>query len=325
VAGRLQLWLEWWYEVGMEESFWLDPSLRPAVDEWLEQLRRPLDEGGMALTELLLPLADDRLAANALVTRLVPDPDQQLVAECIQIILLYQAQFDEMGMPLREWDAEQGRLVGHTAAELRAIPLAMLARICEFLPSGVSEAEVIESYAVWWRRARLQARYYRDLGAAPDLAPWLAGWDRPAEEGGIAMSQLLRQFYVAEGFRDLLLDQMGPQDPQLVAELVSWLARDRDDAVANGFVVVYRRPRLRPLPGEEPRLVAIPWENVQAMIREMLRRITGDVGLPEEGVEESTQNQFWFDWWRVHAREPKWYRGEAPVSAPPVFEMQRGG
>lgn len=324
VAERLQLWLDWWYDVGMDEVFWQDPAQRPQITPLLQQLRSPLGEGGVALLDLVEPLADDELVSRALVSQMTPDLDRRLIAECIQIILLYQVNFNELGFPQRRWNPEQGRLVGHTAAELRAVPLNMLGRICAFLPSGANEAEVIESYARWWQRGHLQLRYYRDLGDAPDLSRWLSGWEQPADQGGLPMPTLLRQFYVAEGFRDLLLDQVDADDSQLVAELVSWLARDRADAVANGFIFAYRQAPLRPLPGEEGRMVGIPWENVQAMIRDMLRRITGDVGLPEQGVDEFTRNQFWFDWWRAHDREAVWYRGEAPIAGTPRFEMQRG-
>ena len=138
------------------------------------------------------------------------------------------------------------------------------------------------------------------------------------------MGDFLHQTYVSIGFTQLLLDQINQRYEGLVAELVEWLVKDRGDAIASGFVPAYRWMPLRPLPTEQGRMVGIPWPQVQELIREMLRRITGDEGLPEEGVDQLAKNQFWIDWWQVHRREQRWHRGLGPADAPPSFEMGRG-
>jgi hypothetical protein len=324
VGARLELWQQWWADRGLAEEYWLDPSLRPDPTPWLDALRTPLDQGGRTVLQLLLPLADDPLARHALVESLEPAGDGFLVAECMEVVHLYPRSFEEHGIPPRRWSSEEGRMVGHTAGTLRQVALEILDVVCSHIPSGADEDEVLDDWALWWRGARFQARYWRDPHGAPSLAPWLADLVRPVEEGGPTMPDLLRRWYVALGFRDLLLDQLGPEEAPLVSELVAWLGMDERTAVARGFVRAFRRPLPRPLPGDAGPMVAIPWPSVQAMIREMLRRITGDAGLPEEGVEETVRNAFWRDWWSAHRDEARWYRDGGPAPGAPRFPMERG-
>ena len=323
VAARVGLWKKWWLDRGLDKHFWFDPSLRPDSTPWLKALHASSAQGGQPLDALLLEMTDRPLALRALLAQLNPGRDGALVSECVRIAMLYQVDFDERGFPHRSWDAKAGRMTGHSASEYRAVALVIFHRVCPFLPSGADEGEVIKSIAYWWKGARFQARYYRDPLKAPTLEPWLGGLDRPEEEGGVPIARFLRECYVADGFRELLLDQLDTGHEVLVAELVPWLGYDQQQASAKGFVMGYRRMPLRPMPGERGRMVGIPWPRVQELIREMLHRITGDAGLPEQGVDETTRNQFWLDWWRAHASQARWYRSGVPAAAPPRFEMKR--
>ncbi len=324
VAARVLLWDEWWADRGLQEEFWFHPQERPDPTDWLHALRSPPGEDVHPVGELLERLADDPLAFHALLAALDPGRDGLLVRECVNLLMLYQSDFEERGLPHRHWDADQGKMVGHRAEELRAIPLAILGRVCSFTPSGATEDEVIKSYAYFWRSARFQARYWRDPLAAPSLAPWLGGLDRPVDEGGQPLAQFLKQLYVAEGFRDLLLDQIGPGQSKLVAELIEWLAIDRKEAIARGFAPGYRRLPLRPLPGDKGAFVAIPWEPMQALIREVLRHITGQAGLGEEDATSVAKNAYWTDWWQLHSSQSRWYRSAPPKEKPPTFQMESG-
>ena len=324
VAERVMNWQRWWVDRGMDERFWFDPSARPDPSPWLRRLREPLDAGGTELLDLLVPMLQRPLAFRALLDALDPGRDEQLVSECVRVVMMYQVDFEEYGLPRRHWDARQGRMIGFTAPQLREGALNVFERVCAFLPSGADQNEVIRSIAWWWKGARFQLRYYRDTSVAPSLEPWLGGLDRPVEEGGTPIPRLLREWYVAEGFRPLLLDQLDWDHEVLVAELIEWLGYDAEQARRRGFIPAYRRMPLRPLPGERGRMVSIPWPRVQAMIREMLRHITRDAGLPEEGVDENLRNGFWLDWWRAHAHQPKWYRDGKVRPLAPRFPMERG-
>jgi len=325
VAARVELWKAWWIDRGMDPRLWLDPARRPDPGPWLRALRSPPGRGGRTLLDLLEEILDHPLARRVLLDSLDRRVDEELVSECVQVAMMYQVDFSAAGFSRRHWDAQRGRMVGHNASELRDVALEMLPRVCSFLPSGATEDEVIKSIAFWWKGARFQAQYYRDPDAAPTLEPWLAGLDRPADEGGMPMPRILRQWYVADGFQGILLDQLDRVGQGLVAELIEWLGYDQEQARARGFVFAYRRMPLRPVPGDQGRMWAIPWSGVQALIREMLRRITGDAGLPEQGMEEDLRNGFWIDWWRAHAHEARWYRNGRPQPAPPRFEMERAG
>lgn len=136
------------------------------------------------------------------------------------------------------------------------------------------------------------------------------------------MSHFLKKTYLADGFRELLLDQIGPEQSKITAELIEWLVLDRGGAIARGFSPAYRRLPLRPLPDEQGTFVAIPWDQVQALIRELLRRITGERGPQEQGVDAIAMNTFWTDWWQLHSRQPRWYRSAPSGASPPVFHME---
>ncbi len=322
VAARVELWDAWWVDRGMDAQFWFDPEERPDPTTWLRELRAPPGPEARGVEDLLETLADDPLGLHALLQALAPGRDGLLVSECMHLIMLYKVDFESLGFPHRHWDAGAGMMVGHRAEELRAIPLAILGRVCSFVPSGAEEDGVIKSYASFWREARFQARYWRDPKAAPSLAPWLDGLGRPVEEGGKPMGQFLKQLYVADGFQDLLLDQIGPQQSQLVAELMEWLPIDREAAIAKGFSPAYRRIPLRPLPGEKGMMVAIPYPQVQALIRKLLRRITLQAGPDEGSAESAALNAFWIDWWQLHSSETRWYRSAPPKVKQPKFQME---
>jgi hypothetical protein len=272
-------------------------------------------------------MADDPLRRSAVVGALSPERDQHLVAEAMQIVPLYQQDFETAGIPARGWNPQTGRPDGYRAEELRAVALEVLDKTVGRVASGVTEDEVILDWLRWWDRARFEARFYRSPREAPSLGPILGGVERAPAQGGRPFAAFLRDVLLAGAYRDLLLDRWAERGGRAnVAELIEWLHRDRDAAVAAGFDPVWRAYPLRPLPGDAGQLGSIPWDTAQQTLREMLRRATGEVGLPDEGVEPAVRDAFWAQWWDVHRAEPQWYRaGAAPPSSRFTPERARSG
>ncbi|HKI84734.1 MAG TPA: hypothetical protein VKA63_10420, partial [Candidatus Krumholzibacteria bacterium] len=103
-----------------------------------------------------------------------------------------------------------------------------------------------------------------------------------------------------------------------------WLPIDRQAAIARGFSPAYRRIPLRPLPGDKGIMVAIPYDQVQALIRELLRRITLMAGEEEGRADSAALNAFWIDWWQLHSSEARWYRSAPSSVKQPKFKMESG-
>lgn len=313
VGGLVVLWQEWWADRGADASFYLDPDLVPTVDAWLKELDAVPGLAGetTSLLEMVRRLVDDPLRRTLLLERLDPAEHAHLVAEAIEILRLYRQDLEERGIPSREWDPERGRQVGYHPSDLREVALEILDRVTPRMAEGVDEDSLILDWLDWWQRARFQARYHRDPLRSPTLEPWLAGLDRSEDEGGRTVASFLRELFLAAPFRDLVLEQMGPAQRGLVAELIEWLGKDQSAAVASGFQIAYRRLPLRPQPDDEGLMMAIPWYQVHDLIRELLYVLTGELGLGDREGPAAWLDASWQDWWRMHRDDPQWYRGDA--------------
>jgi hypothetical protein len=323
VAGLVVLWEQWWADRGDDPTLYLDPARVPDVDAWWSQFTA---EGDSAASVLAMAprLYDDPLRRRLFLQRLSPDVHAYVAAEAIEVIKLYEPEFIALGVPDRRWNPDRGRMEGYRAEDLREMAMRILDHVTSHLASGADEDALITDWLLWWRTARAQARYYRDPTSAPTFDIWLGGLNAPVAEGGKPMATFLRDAYVAEGLRSLLLERLGPEQDQIVAELIEWLHKDQQAAQVDGFEFVHRRFPIRPRYQETGELMGIPWPAVKQLIRDMLETITNVEDLPEGGLSEDRLDAFWFDWWRFHASEPRWYRGAPPEDVqPPPFEIER--
>lgn len=319
IGGWLGLWEEWWVDRGHDPAYYADPDRVPDVTAWEQAWTRTPAQGGQSVRDLLLPLVDDPLRRRMLLDRLEPARHEGLVAECMHWLQQYQDGFEAAGFPAPGWDPDAERTTGVRAQALRGVCLEVLERATGRVASGADEHTLIVDWLGWWRRARFEARYYRDPDEAPSLAPWLAPLAPSAND---PLTDVLRQWYLAAGFRDLLLDQLGSAHAPRVADLMAWLLLDADQAQDAGFQAGYTLRPIRPRPDGAGRFVAIPWDEVRSLVASMLERIVGAEGpLPFAGADASPDR--WGEWWVSAGQQPRWYRpGEAPVPAP-TFTPER--
>ena len=343
IGGQVQLWETWWATRGLDPRFYLNPTRIPDPAPWLALLRgetpsptrdrrapRGGDQGRAAralqtpLGLLVRPLADDALHRAAVVAALGQERDQFLVAEAMALLPLYQEEFVAAGVPARGWDPQLGEPIGYRGDELRAVALDILDRTAGHFASGATQDEVVLDWLRWWSRARFEARFYRDPRQAPEVSSLLGGLGRVSAEGGGPLAPFLREAFLAAGYRDLLLARWVADGGRAnVAELIEWLQRDRSSAVATGFDLFWRLTALRPLPGDAGQPSQIPWEGVQAMVRDMLRQATGDEAPPDNGTAPAEIDAAWAQWWDAHRAQPRWYRHGAQPQ-PGRFTPERG-
>jgi hypothetical protein len=321
-VGRLvHVWQSWWADRGHAPEFYLHPSQVPDIQPWL----RALDDPSRRSTDLRGPrlfatLQADPLRRNLLLAQLERERHGYLTAECITVLRMDRADFERAGLPPRSWDPQRGKLIGFEASALRARAMEVLDRVTNHLASGLEEDELISDWLRWWGRGRFDARHWQDPRQGPTLETWLAGLDRAEKDGGIPMGGWLRELYLAEGFRDLILDEIGPQESGLVAELIDWLYRTEGQARDGGLMLAYELRPLRSSPGgTDGQWVAIPWSEIQDLLRELLCRITGEPASAASCPGQVPEG-FWREWWAQHRDDPRWYRGrqDVPSSTSPL-------
>jgi hypothetical protein len=321
IAGLVVLASQWWIDRGDDAAFYLTPQQRPTVDAWFAART-----GDGSLWTLLAALHDDPLRRRMLLERLSASEHAFLSAECMAVLGSYADDFMARDMPPRRWDAKTGRMVGYDEVDLRAIALEALPRVSPHNPSGMNEHEQIRDAFLWWRRARYQARYYRDArrGAPPVLPRVL--WDvRPPAEGGLPMHEWLKELYSHDELRTLVLEEVGSQHAPLVAELIEWLGYSLEEARAAGFNFAERRFPLRPDPTSKGVLYIVPWASVQLLIRDLLAVITQHELVGGEALDAEAADAQWRAWWANAQADPRWYRDGAKRPAPGArFEPQRG-
>lgn len=323
VGGEVELWKAWWVDRGSDSALYADGSAPPDPSSWVERSSRGARNSDVLDVSAMLPrLYEDPLYRRLYLEEIDERTHAGLVASGIRLLDYYAADFEKIGIPAQNWDPETGRLVGYDAERLREIVLDLLSRVSGFVPSGYAQHERIRNSLAWWKSARLQAVYYQDPHAAPDLAEYFVGFHRPQEAGGVQLAALLRNLYLEREIRSLLLEQYGPQHSGVVSELVAWLGYSREQAIEHGFNFSYRLRPLRRVPGQEGPLAVIVWDSVQDLIRQLLRRIT-QVELVEAGLPPDARNRQWAQWWLNEREDARWYRGEAPASEVPRFVPER--
>lgn len=326
VGGLVVLWENWWIDRGDHAEFYLVPAHLPNVDGWLAAYADPRSQNlEQTLWQLAGSLHDDALRARLFVERIDPQRHAFLAAECMEILGSYPADFERRGLPESTWDPGSGRLVGYRASALREIALELLQACTGFFPSGVSEHERVRSCFRWWRRAQLEARYYRDPRSAPDLEEFLAGWDRPEAEGGNSMARVLRRLFMQPETRSVVFDRLGPPQAAMTAELIEWLSLDFKQASERGFAFTYHLEPIRPVPSQTGPRATIPLSEIRGIARAMLVRVS-QYELPFEGLPAEEQDALWRRWWEGVRRDPRWHRGEVPEyqDAPSLFRPERG-
>ncbi|HEX9641489.1 MAG TPA: hypothetical protein VGB13_09265 [Candidatus Krumholzibacteria bacterium] len=325
VAGLVVLWQEWWTDRGDDPTLYLAQEAVPDISAWVDAYANPAARlADISLWQLMGRLHDDALRARIFVEALDAERNSFLLSECMEILASYPADFERRGLPEQHWNPTSGTLDGYGADRLRAIALEIATRCSSFLPNGVTEHERIRSCFSWWKSARLQARYYRDPLAAPDLSDYLEGWESPESEGGNSLARLLRRLYLEQEIRSTLLDRFGPRHHAIVSGLIEWLDFDFETARAHGFNFSYELEPIRPVPSQGGPRSVITLESVRAIVRQLLER-TSETHLFFDGMEAEEQDALWQRWWEGVRRDPRWYRGEVPPSdgVRRLFEPER--
>lgn len=309
VAGLLVLWQEWWVDRGDDPAFHPEGEAPPTVEPWLARAAATgPGEAVDTVVRLVQDMDREPLRRRMFLEQLDPARHGGLVSGAIELLRWYQDDFAQAGVPIAQWNPEAQRLVGHRAPELREQAMALLRALTPHAASGVDEHVRIVDWLAWWRGARFDPAWYPEGAEPPSLDPWLRV---PDGEDDADMAAWLHALYTAEGFRPLLLERLGEEHRVLAGPLVRWLGFTRERAGAAGFALAHERFPLRPPPGGEARgeWFAIPWPQVQAMVRDLLERLTG--ATPPD-LPPAAQDDWWRQWWQAAQGAP----GLEPRSAP---------
>ncbi len=323
MGGLVRILVEWWADRG------LDPALthhRPPRDPAVRVLETAAalptaDEPYPGLT-LLMAMDSDPVVRERVLGRLSPEETAWLVHDLILAAELAPDSLSALGVPPRRWDADAEVSTGHNTLVLRRLALQALDQTAPAVVAGPDDLTRRIARLTWWDEARFEARYWSDPRQAPDFGIFLLGLQQPESGGGRELMRWVRLIHLQpRGLEQRILEQFGAAQEPMVAELMGLAALSRAEAAQAGFRMVYtRRPIIRS-EGERSVSVAIDWERVRELIREMLSFITEEQSPAVLAAAPESLTAWWADWWESERDDPRWYRGELPA----ILELPRTG
>jgi len=323
MGGLVRILVEWWADRG------LDPALthhRPPRDPAVRVLEAAAalptaDEPHPGLS-LLMAMDSDPVVRERVLGRLSPEDTAWLVRDLILAIEVDSDSLAALGVPPRRWDAEAGISTGHNTLLLRRLAMQALDQTAPVVVAGPDDLTRSLARLTWWDEARFEARYWSDPRQAPDFAIFLLGLRIPESEGGRDLMRWVRLIHLQpRGLEQRILEQFGAAQEPVVAELMGLAALSRVDAAQAGFRMVYTRRPITRSEGTRAVSVAIDWESVRQLIREMLSSITGLQSPAVLAAAPESLTAWWADWWESVRDDLRWYRGELPA----ILELPRTG
>jgi hypothetical protein len=323
MGGMVEILVEWWADRGLDPALThhrppRDPAVR--VLEAAAVLPTAVDPyPGLAL---LMAMDADPVIRERVLARLSPQDTAWLVRDLVLAIEVDPDSLAALGVPPRRWDADAGISTGHNTLLLRRLALEALDQTAPLVVAGPDDLTRRIARLTWWDEARFEARYWSDPREAPDFAIFLLGLRKPESEGGRNLMRWVRLIHLQpRRLEQRILEQFGAAQEPVVAELMGLAALSRVEAAQAGFRMVRtRRPLIRS-EGERPVSVAIDWESVRRLIREMLSFITGHQTPAVLAAAPESLTAWWADWWESERDDPRWYRGDLPA----ILELPRTG
>jgi hypothetical protein len=315
MGGLVEILVEWWADRGLDPALTHHLEPRDPAARALEAASAlPTDAEPYPGLNLLMAMDADPVIRERVLGRLSLDDTAWLVRDLVLVVEADADSLSSLGVPARRWDPAAGVGTGHDTIVLRRLALQALDQTAPFVSSGADDLTRRLARLKWWDAAKFEARYWSDPREAPDFAIFLLGLRKPVPEGGRELTRWVRLIHLQPRvLQEHILEQLGPEQEPVVAELMGLAALSRADAAQAGFRMVYtRRPITR---SEGPRAVsvAINWETVQILMREMLSAITGVQSPAVLRSAPESLSAWWADWWATERDDPRWYRGELPA------------
>jgi len=312
MGGLVLILVHWWADRGLDPALTQHRPPRDPAAPVLQQAALGVPDGSTAAgLQLLMAMDRDPVVGDRLLDRLDPARTAWLVRDLVLAVELNADSLYSIGIEQRRWDAQAGVARGHNIVTLRRLALDVLDATAPDVQSGPDDLSRRVARLSWWDEARYQARYWADPLDAPDFSIFLLGLRKPADEGGRDLLRWVRLIYLQPvGVQERILEQLGPLQQPVVAELMGLAAAGRVEAADQGFRMVYTRRPLVAAEGSRPVAVAIDWEQVRRLIRQMLAPITGQYPPAVLASAPRSQAAWWADWWDSTRDNEGWYRGE---------------
>ena len=311
--------------VGVLVLWWADRGLDPVLthhQEPRDPAARALEVASALPTEvepfpgltLLMAMDADPVIRERVLGRLSQDDTAWLAHDLVLVVAADVDSLSSLGVPRRHWDPEAGVSRGHNVVSLRRLALLALDETAPVVYAGPDDLTRRLARLNWWDGAKFEARYWSDPRQAPDFAIFLLGLRKPVSEGGRDFMRWVRLLHLQpQVLQAQILEQLGPEQEPTVAELMGLAALSRGEAAQAGFRMVYTRRPITRSEGPREVSVAIDWETVRRLIREMLAAITGLQSPAVLGAAPESLTAWWADWWAAERDDPRWYRGELPA------------
>ena len=323
MGGLVQILVEWWADRGLDPTLTHhDPPRDPAVGALRIAAQLPTEDEPYPGLTLLMAMDTDPVIRERVLTRLSPRDTAWLVRDLMLVVEADSDSLSALGVPPRRWDADAGIATGHNILVLRRLALQALDQTAPPVVAGPDDLTRRIARLTWWDEARFEARYWSDPRQAPDFAIFLLGLRKPKAAGGRDLMRWVRLIHLQpRGLERRILEQFGAAQEPVVAELMGLGALSRTEAAQAGFRMIYtRRPIIR-LERTHAVSVAIDWESVRQLVREMLSAITGQQSPVVLSAAPESLTAWWADWWETERDDPRWYRGELPA----ILELPRTG
>lgn len=314
MGGLVEIVVDWWADRGVDPTLTHQrPPRDPAAAALIAAQTPPDPQRPWPGLDLLQAMDGDQVVLERVLSRLSPDSTAFLVHDLMLCVELDADSIYALGVPPRSWDAELEIPRGHSIPALRELALAALDQCAPPVASGPDVLSRRLARLAWWDDARFEARYWPEPLQAPDFSAFLLGLRQNPDEGGRDFMRWVRLVYLQPQLtRRRILERMDETQEPVVAELVGLSALTREQAAAAGFQMVYTR---RPISGAEGRrevAVAIDFEQVRALVLDMLAAITGQ--RPPDVLTQApvARAAWWADWWSREREDRRWYRGPLP-------------
>jgi hypothetical protein len=310
MGGLVERLVLWWADRG------LDPGLthhRPPRDPAAASLARAEAPSVRPGLGLLREMDADAVVRERVLDRLSREESAWLTRDFMLVVEVDADSLQALGVPPRRWDADVGIMRGHAAVDLRRLAMDALDQCAPAVVAPEDDFPRRIARLAWWDDARFEARYWPDPRQAPDFSDFLAGLGRPEADGGRDLMQWVRLIHLqSPRTQSRILEQLGPAQQGAVAELLGLARLDRVQAAEAGFRLAYARRPIIESEGARPVTVAIDWQRVQGLVREMLAAITGAQPPAVLAAAPESLAAWWADWWDVEREDERWYRGPVP-------------